>query len=211
MNEDLKTIQKRTTQYWYSDGLYELAFGTLCLVLALYFLAQELLPKDNLLYPILISSFVIIILGSGFLLARMINIIKTRLTYPRTGYVAYHSKPKRKRWISALLGMCIAFLMSILVVKDLISLSMLPVITGLVFALVMLLLGFRTGLARFPLIGLIALLIGGALSLLGIGDNLGLCVFYGCIGLTFVLSGGCTLRSYLIKTFPPEESSNAGK
>jgi hypothetical protein len=211
MNDDLKKIQERATQYWYSDGLYELAFGTLCLVLALYFLAQTFLPKDNVLYPILISSFVIFILGSGFLLARMINSVKARLTYPRTGYVAYQSKPRRTRWISFLLGMSIAAMMSILVVKDLISLSMLPAITGLVFALVMLLLGFRTGLARFPLIGLVALLIGGALSKLGIGDNLGLCVFYGCIGLTFVLSGSCTLRSYLKKTTPTLESSNAGK
>jgi hypothetical protein len=211
MDDGLKKIQERTTQYWYSDGLYELAFGALCLVLALYLLAQALLPKDTIFYPLLISSFVLIILGSGFLLARMINVVKTRLTYPRTGYVAYQSKPRRTRWISFLLGMGIAAMMSILVVKDLISLSMLPAITGLAFALVMLLLGFRTGLARFPLIGLAALLIGGVLSVLGIGDNLGLSIFYGCIGLIFVLSGGCTLRSYLKKTTPSQESSNDGK
>jgi hypothetical protein len=66
MDHDLKKIQERTTQYWFSDGLYELAFGALCLVLALYFLAQVFLPKDTLLYFILISSFVITILGSGF-------------------------------------------------------------------------------------------------------------------------------------------------
>jgi hypothetical protein len=211
MGDDLQIIKKRTTQYWYSDGLYELAFGALCFVLALYLLAQALLPKDNLIYPILISSFVLIILGSGFLLARMVNVIKARLTYPRTGYVAYQTKPGRTRWISFLLGMVIAAVTSILVVKNLISLSMLPAITGLAIALVMLFLGFRTGLARFPLIGLVALLIGGALSVLGIGDNLGLSIFYSSIGLIFVLSGACTLRGYLKKTTPPKVSNDDSK
>jgi hypothetical protein len=205
MNEDLKTIQIKTTQYWYSDGVYELAFAALCLVLALFLLAQALQPKDTLIYSILVFSFVLILLGSGFLLARLINIIKARLTYPRTGYIAYQSKPKSTRWLSFLLGFSIATLVSFLVINGLITLSMLPAIAGLVFALVLLLFSVRTGLARFSLVGLIALLTGGVLSWLGIGDNLGLSIFFGLTGLTFALSGFCTLRSYLINTTLPEE------
>jgi len=208
MKDDLKKIQERTTQYWYSDGLYELAFGAFCLVLALYMLAQALLPKGTLLYNLLVISFVLLMLGSGFLLTRLMNVFKARLTYPRTGYIAYQRKPTRTRWISALLGMCIASLISFVVVRNLISLSMLPVVTGLVFAFVMLLVGLRTSLIRFSLIGFIALLIGGALSLAGIGDSLGLSIFYGSLGFTFVLSGVCTLRSYLHSTTSPQESSN---
>jgi hypothetical protein len=205
MNEDLKTIQVKTTQYWYSDGVYELAFAALCLVLALFLLAQALLPKDTLIYHILVSSFVLILLGSVFWLARLVNIIKARLTYPRTGYIAYQSKPRQTLWLSFLLGSSIAALMSFLVIKGLITLSMMPALAGLVFALVLLLFSIRTGLARFTLIGLIALLTGGVLSWLGIGDNLGLSIFFGLIGLTFALSGFCTLRSYLINTTLPEE------
>jgi len=208
MKDDLKKIQTRTTQYWFSDGLYELAFGALCLVLALYLLAQALLPKGTLLYSILVISFVLVMLGSGFLLTRLMNVFKARLTYPRTGYIAYPSKPRRTRWISVLLGMCIGALMGFVVVRNLISISLLPLVTGLVFAFVMLLVGLRTGLLRFPLIGFIALVIGGALSLAGIGDSLGLSIFYGSLGLTFALSGACTLRSYLHSTATPQESSN---
>jgi hypothetical protein len=79
MNKDLKTIQIKTTQYWYSDGVYELAFAALCLVLALFLLAQALLPQDTLINPILVSSFVLILLGSGFLLARLVIIAKVVL------------------------------------------------------------------------------------------------------------------------------------
>lgn len=208
MKDDLKKIQARTTQYWFSDGLYELAFGALCLVLALYLLAQALLPKGTLLYSILVISFVLIMLGSGTLLTRLMNVAKARLTYPRTGYIAYQSKPRRTRWLSVLLGMCIGALLGFVVVRNLISLSMLPAVTGIAFAFVMLLFGLRTGLLRFPLIGFIALIIGGALSLVGIGDTLGLSIFYGSLGLTFVLSGACTLRSYLHSTTAPQESSH---
>jgi hypothetical protein len=95
--------------------------------------------------------------------------------------------------------------MSFLVINGFITLSMLPAIAGLVFALVLLLFSVRTGLARFTLVGLIALLTGGVLSWLGIGNNLGLSIFFRFIGLTFALSGFCTLRSYLINTTLPEK------
>lgn len=147
-------------------------------------------------------------LGSGTLLTRLMNVAKARLTYPRTGYIAYQSKPRRTRWLSVLLGMCIGALLGFVVVRNFISLSMLPAVTGIAFAFVMLLFGLRTGLLRFPLIGFIALIIGGALSLVGIGDTLGLSIFYGSLGLTFVLSGACTLRSYLHSTTAPQESSH---
>ncbi len=84
--------------------------------------------------------------------------------------------------------------MSLLVINGFITLLMLPAIAGLAFALVLLLFSVRTGLARFTLVGLIALLTCGVLSWLGIGDNLGLSIFFGFNGLTCAVSGFCTLR-----------------
>jgi hypothetical protein len=146
----------------------------------------------------------VIILGSSFLLGRFINAIKARLTYPRTGYIAYHSKPSLNRWLKLLLVFGIACLLIVLAIKNLVAITLVPAIVGLIFAAAMLFFSLRTGLFRFAVIGLIALLTGATLSLLGIGETLGLSLFNGIMGLTFCLSGLITIRSYLKNTTPLE-------
>jgi hypothetical protein len=207
MRDEFEKTRQRTIRYWFNDGLSEIAFGGLCFLLALYFLAQVVLPKDSLLYNLLNASFVLVIIGGTLLTRRLIQVMKARLIYLRTGYVAYPIK-RSHWWASALLAMGMAALVAFLFTRQPGSLVWLPAVTGLILAFVMLLFGLRTNLLRLYLIGILSLLLGGGLSLAGIGDILGLSAFYGSIGLVTGFSGGCALHTYLRITPLPEENAD---
>ncbi len=205
---NLKQIQKRAFQYWYQDGLVEIAFGLLCFLLAAYFYLQETYPKDSPLDFLIEIGFIVIILGSSFLVTRLVLILKNRLTFPRTGYIAFHPKPKKRGWIAGLVGMTIGGLVSVIVLQTPASLNWMTAITGIIFALVWLYVGLRLGLLRFQLIALSSGIIGVWLSLAHLGDTMGLGIFYGLIGLLMLISGGITLWFYLRSTSPAQEDSH---
>jgi hypothetical protein len=60
-------------------------------------------------------------------------------------------------------------------------------------------------LLRFYLIAGLSLLLGGVLAFSGLGNVLGLAAFYAGIGLVLCLTGGLTLRSYLLATQTAQE------
>jgi hypothetical protein len=208
MKDKFEKTRQRTLQNWFNDGLSEIAFGSLCLVMSLYFLAQAVLPEASLFYNLLNASLALVIIGGTLLARRLIQVTKARLTYQRTGYIAFPQN-RSNRWAIALLAMGMAALVAFLISRQPGSLVWLPAITGLVIAFVMLLFSLRTGLLRFSLIGLISLLLGGGLSLAGIGDILGLSAYYGSLALVVGLSGVCALRTYLRNASLSEEQNHA--
>ena len=97
MKDQIDQTIRRTRSYWNVDGLPELGFGLLCLLLAGYFTVQSALPSDSLLYQVLNIAFILIIIGGSLLSNRLVSYLKRKFTYPRTGYVAYQqpSQPRR--------------------------------------------------------------------------------------------------------------------
>lgn len=199
MKDEFNKTRQRTLQYWFNDGLTEIAFGILCLVMSLYFFALKVTPERSLLSNLLNAGLSLVIIGGTLLSRQLILVTKARLTYRRTGYIAFPQK-RSGRWVSALLAMGIAALVAFLIAQEPGSLVWLPAITGIIIAFAMLIFGLRTGLLRLFLIGILSLLIGGALSLVGIGDILGLSAYYGALALVLGLSGACTLHAYLYDT-----------
>ena len=210
MKDDLDKSKQRAYRYWYVDGLSEMGFGLICLVLGGYFWLQGHLAPDSWLSQMLIVFLVLFILGCGYLFAKVVAAIKNRMTYPRTGYVAYPRPRRRFNWLAALLGMGISALSVIVLNKLPGSTAWIPAISGIVFAIVMLVIGLRMGLVRFYLQGLFSLALGGGLSLAGIGDINGLSIFYAGVGAALLLAGGWVLLIYLRKTNPPEVGPDAG-
>ncbi len=210
MKSDLDKAQQRAIQYWNIDGTMELTFGLICLLLALYFFAQATLPQESLLYKILDVGFVLVILGSGFVANSLARKIKERITYPRTGYVAYRQKSGLNRWvrmgIAAGISMLIAVLTVVLITSTNLGLVWMPAVSGMVFGLVMVILAYRVALLRFYLLAAISVLIGGGLALAGIGDLRGLAIFYGLESLALLVSGGATFWGYLKHTRSEIES-----
>jgi hypothetical protein len=197
MKTELDKAVKRTQRYWHIDGLTEIAFGGICLLLCAYFYLEMVVPKGTQLSNLLGSAFLLIILTGSLLAGRFVNALKNRITYPRTGYVAYRKAGSIHRWISAGLGLIIAFLASSLLAASPSSLDRLPAITGLILGAVLLYFGYKFSLMRFYILSIFSLVAGFILAFSGTGNDLGLVIFYGLISLALFASGSKTLRTYL--------------
>jgi hypothetical protein len=202
--------QLRAVQYYYVDGTFEFSFGGLCLLLAIYFFIEGTLP-ESLLSNLLNMAFVLIVVGGAFLVNRLVQRLKERITYPRTGYVAYKQVEGSKRIARIFLVVFSAAFtgafMAVFFSDRPDSLNWMPGMSGLFFAAVMAWLGFRVALPRFYLLAAVLFLIGGGLTVSGIRDMLGLAIFYALTSLVLFLSGGLTLWQYLRQTRSPEEEA----
>jgi hypothetical protein len=204
MHQVIDQTMQRTKQYWYVDGLNEMSFGGICLVLAVYFFASTFLPAGSVIAEFLNMFFVLILVGSGLLANRVVNSLKARLTYPRTGFVAYRQATRSHRLVLAGVALLTSSLLASMLAASPRSLAWMPTITGLLMGAVWLLMGFRIGLVRFYLLALSSILIGSGVSIAGLENILGLAMYYSLMGLAMFLSGGLTLRSYLRHTHPIE-------
>lgn len=71
-------------------------------------------------------------------------------------------------------------------------------LTGILVGIILIFLqGRGSGLERFYALGAVSIVLGIALSLSGLPDGYSLGLFYGLMGITFVISGGIVLRRYL--------------
>lgn len=206
MNNPVDEIQRRTVRYRYIDGLDELAFGAICLVMGLYFFAQATLPHKSTLYKVLDVGFVLVLLTTGLITFRIVKAFKERLTYPRTGFVAYREERGSRRWVGALVAMVMGGALAALFAGAPKSFAWMPSSTGFIIAAAMLAIGFKLGLTRFYLLAGASLAAGLLLSASGVKDVIGLAYYYMLFALALMVSGGLTLWQYL-RTYPSSEAA----
>lgn len=211
MQPDLTKTQRRAIQYFYIDGTFEFTFGGLCLFLAGFFLLQSAVP-DNLSGNLFNLALMVVIPLSAMLINRLIGHFKEQVTYPRTGYVAYQSAQGSQRRVRLALKFGVAFLVgggvALFVSRTPQSLDWMSALTALVFGMVLVFIGLRSGLIRFYALGLLVGVTGLGLAWLGYGDIPGLARFYGLTSLILFASGGMTLRSYLRHNPPSDEAAD---
>lgn len=211
MKEETIQIEKRVKRYWYSDGIGELLGGAVFLVLALYFSAQQYFDDQSFIGTLLQGVFVLILIGSIFFGRRLINFLKTRLTYPRTGYVEYRQTGRNVVWmrvLSALVAMGVA-IASIFIVRRIDFIDSMVAITGVLVAVILLVKqGWSFGVGRFYFFSALSLALGGVLSVSGLAPGYNLGLFYGLMGIVFAISGGLILRRYLSENPMPVEPAN---
>jgi hypothetical protein len=196
-------------QYWVIDGIAELVMGGFFVVLGLYFGAQATLPEESTVGSMLSAAFLLVIVGGGLAGRSLIGKLKERLTYPRTGYVAYRKPSKKRRWLTLMVAFGMAMLVSALFASAPASLAWIPAVSGLVIGAYWLVQGHRMGVLRFYALAALVAVAGTAITLGGVGETLGLPLFYIVIGLALIISGGLTLRSYLRRT--PFQPDGAGE
>jgi len=198
--DPLQKAQKRAFQYWYVDGTFEFSFGGICLVLSAYFYAQHLLA-ESWFSNLLIIFFLFVMLGGSYLINRLVMAMKERLTFPRTGYISFPRKTGSKRWGRALLLGAVSALVSagmvILLANRPTGFDWTVIASGVLFALVVIYLGFRTGVLRFFIHAAASVGIGVALGLANLPGDLGLTAFYGLLGFSLLAVGGLSLWQYL--------------
>lgn len=201
MNENtLNKTHLRTIQYWFEDGIVELGAGGLLLLLGIYFYLQATL-ENNFLAEMLGGAFALFFIGGWYLTRRFIRSAKERITFPRTGYVAYKRDKNNKKPIRMALAMIVGALVSgalvVLIAKRPLGMDIMPAATGLVIALVLGLMGFRTHLPRFYLPAVFGLLCGAGLAVSGIESILGIALLYMASAIVLIVTGAIVFRRYL--------------
>jgi len=206
MRTDVDRAMRRARGYWYEDGLTEIAAGCILSLVGLLFLAEAVSPPD--LLPTNFSSIglIVVVVGGGWLARRVVAALKARLTYPRTGYVAYRRPSGRRRVATVVLAAGMAALAAVLFATAPASLAWIPALQGLIVGILLLYVGHTVGLARFYALAALSAVVGAAASLAGLGDILGDAVYFGAMGLALVVSGGITFLAYLSRNRPPSEA-----
>lgn len=211
MQTNLSDIEQRVKRYWYTDGIGEIIGGGLFLLLGAYFSIQQYFGEQSMVGAILQSSLIVVLIGAVIIGRRMINAWKTRLTYPRTGYVDYSAPEKNVRWrrvLTMAAGMAVAIFF-VAITRRINTIDSMVAITGVLVAAILLVKqAWSFGVARFYILSAASLILGIGLSVSGLPSGYNLGLFYGLIGTAFAVSGSLTLRQYLKENPMSAEESN---
>lgn len=202
---DIEKIEKRTIQSFYEDGLTEIALGFVFLLLGGFFYAQSALPDGSRLGLVMNVLMIVVIFAGAFLARRIIRYLKRRITYPRTGYVAFKKKDlsPRRRLASAVVGGIFGASLAVLYGLAPSVKVLLPALLGLLLGVATLLFANKVGLLRFYVLAAASALVGIALTAAGIGELRGIGLYYGGYGAAVLLSGLAALAVYLRRSTPP--------
>ena len=200
MQSNLSDVEQRVKRYWYTDGIGELIGGGMFILLGIYFALQEFLGKNSMMSGLLQASLILVMIGGMAISRRLVTALKTRLTYPRTGYVEYQvneqSTKSRRIWV-VLLAFTISAL-TMVFVRLFQAFNSIVAVTGVAVGLILVILRAKvSGLARFYVLGVVSVLLGLALALSRLPHGYSLGLFYGVMGVSFMISGGLTLGRYL--------------
>jgi len=209
--EDMKQVEQRVKRYWYTDGIAEISSGGMFFLLGLYFGIQGYFGEASLVSIILQVSMVLLMVGGIFGVRWLVNALKARLTYPRTGFVEYRVNEKDarvRRYVVIAVAVIIA-MASIVLVDYIHNLDSMVLISGLlVGAIFIALRGKSSGLKRFYVLGGVAIVLGVVLSFSGLSQAYNLGLFYGLLGIIILISGGLVMRRYLLENPLPTEDNN---
>jgi hypothetical protein len=210
MKDDFSEVEQRVKRYWFKDGIGELAGGGLFVVIGLYFAGHNWLPPNPGIRAVWDSSLILLLIAGIFVTRRLINALKTSLTYPRTGYVEYFPSQKNTPARRALTA-GVAMVFSLLLVffgKYVGSFNWIPGFTGLVAGAIFIMTQARGGELRFYFLGAISILLGLVLSFSGLSESYSLGLFYGLVGVAALFSGSLTLVHYLRENPMPAEENH---
>lgn len=194
MNNNFNNVQKRAIQYWFVDGLAELAAGLIGLFLAVLFWIWQVIFTWRWSLPVIMGAG----LGVSFGLRLIIQRIKERTTYLRTGYAAPFSGLEHK-WSAAIL---VAFTLLLLGLNYYLSIQgpqgllWSPGAAGLIFALIFAWTGAVTKLRRFYVLALLSLCVGAVLAIFGMDYFRGVGVLTGVVGLILLYQGYRVRKAY---------------
>jgi hypothetical protein len=199
MSDNFRNSQLRTFQYFYVDGSFEFGFGLLCLILAAFFYAET--HVQGWLSAVVDSSLVLVLIGGAWLINRLIKILKERITWPRTGYVTYKRRDGGYRGWRFVLGLVVsglvAALASIFATSPSLHISALPLLSGLLLGLVLVVFAWRTSIPRFYLLAFLSAVLGVTLAYGRLEDIVALAIYYLLFGVVLFATGACVLRAYL--------------
>ncbi|HEX2978789.1 MAG TPA: hypothetical protein VHO48_00865 [Anaerolineaceae bacterium] len=215
MNAKLKDLERGVAGYRFVDGLLELGLGVFATGWGGFYLLDHLLAKDNPAGAVLDGLEAVFILAWFFFTLKGVQILKQRITLPRSGYAEPKKFTSSGRDRPFIISMGVMFLLFLVVVVVVISDSAgmhgslqrweVTILAGLV-AVMFIWNGLALRLRRFILLGLWSLVLGGAIYTLQLPDHLlGRGIYSLAFGASMLLSGVVTLSGYLQNNPPVGE------
>lgn len=202
---DLRDLERRPRRYWHVDGIPELVMGLVWLVWGGALLLEEALPREGAgaaAYRMFVPAVLVL---SGFAANWAIARLKARLTYPRTGYIAYREPGRRARVLVALVVMGAAAALAALIVSGRaagVERSAGPAL-GVILSLAFVVASVRQKAPHLLALSGVALALGLAFAALGLGWAAANWLFVG-LGVSASAIGAWRLRRYLRRH--PEEA-----
>jgi hypothetical protein len=209
---DIKGIERRTAQSWFDDGIWEMGFGVIGLLLAFYFFGQSAAPAGSAARWILDIGLLPLFLLAGWIMKTLVAVLKRRLTLRRTGYVAFRKTGSRKRSLAAaivgaLVGLATPFAYQYLKSHRPAGMDMLPILMAFGFVLMLVLLALRTGAIRLVFDAAAVAAAGMAVSLARWNESASIAGVFGALAAALFISGGVTLGIYLRRNPGPTADS----
>lgn len=202
MGNKVDNIVKQTYRYFYDDGLVEMAVGLLFIAVGLVLLAWHSFNSSPLVMIIVVVGLPAVIIAGAYLIKRLVREMKQRITYPRTGYVAYRQgEPSKGRWFVPLAALALV-VASFLLPETFMTMS--PMV-GALLAVILFFMGYRVDLWRFYVVGIIALVSGVALAWLGVVELIAVSLTFAITGVALFLAGAFAFVGYLRRHPKPHE------
>ena len=186
MTNNIDKVVRRTYRYFYDDGLVEMALGLLFISVGIWLVIWSGLTSSSLSGLFLAIGLPLLIFGSALIFKRVIKKLKERITYPRTGYVAYRqSQPDRGRWL--FIGTAVLFTLLAVLLPG--TFNQMSVMVGALLGVILIYMGYRVEVRRFYLVGIIAIILGFGLAQSGIEEVLALGYLFTGAGVALLASG----------------------
>lgn len=201
MKTNLDELMRKTRTYWYEDGLAETLAGLFFITLSAWLLVDWSTANDAPHKWLFSPGLVVLVFAWVFSARRIIDWFKQRITYPRTGFVAYRLPPRRARLPLAVMAgviggaVAIAITVSLMYRQDIGR--VIPIVLGGGVAVLFVYLGSDLGLPRFYVQAACSLLAGLFLAWLTADMGLAIGLYYGLLGVAVTVAGIVTLARYL--------------
>jgi hypothetical protein len=211
MNPSMTDYTKRTRQYWWIDGLAEIAFGLQLGLLTVYHILTQYF--SSLGWGIMAAFLGIVFILVGFLaINKGLLWVKERITFPRTGYVRYPNKRATSRKRRIIIAIGIGSITSILVNLALVYSG--PAAQWTVIAMIMtsclIYVAYFTGVSRYYAIAMMAFLWGLGMNWMPSSAGSLYVWFFGRLGCIFILTGLTVFVRYLRRYPILEGDEDAG-
>ena len=191
----------RAYAHWLQDGIFEIGFGILLTGVGTLRAIIHFEREKPAAYYWLSVGLLLFMIGFAWGGKHITGLLKSRISYPRTGYMAF--KPYKYNFISmivlliftAILGAIVGVLATQPNQQEIGGIV--PFTQGIVGAIAFTYTAKRTEVKRFYYLAVFSLGIGLVIGVLGVGVVLGLSFFYLSIGMAMVVSGCAALVLYL--------------
>jgi hypothetical protein len=206
MTNPLFKARIRAQGFWYRDGLSEIGLGVISLLQGGWILFNHLVNSSSSWYLPVALIYILLIAAFSRYASRITAAIRNRITYPRSGYVAYDESVRKR------VGVALAILATATGLLALryagiggwdpdLWIHWMPAAGGLTIGAVLVYVSVRQGLPRYLVVGLLSIILGVAVSI-EYPLRLGTAIWLAGLGCASLCSGGVALWNY-VRTAPP--------